>query len=105
MVSDLSLLLKAYAGSERRSCRFKEDGKTTVDGFKTIPEGASTQVYAALHKPLSSVGGAYLEDCHPSEPTPASRLDRGDAIKLWELTMGWIKEKDFAIDNEAAFKL
>jgi hypothetical protein len=85
--------------------RFKEDGKTVVDGFKTIPEGASTQVYAALHKPLSAVGGAYLEDCKPSEPTPASRLDRGDAIKLWELTMGWIKEKGFPVDNEAAFKL
>ncbi|OZJ01498.1 hypothetical protein BZG36_05614, partial [Bifiguratus adelaidae] len=38
-------------------------------GFKTIPEGAATQVYALTSPELTGKGGAYLVDCHIAEPS------------------------------------
>lgn len=84
---------------------FKADGKTPIDGFKTVPEGASTTIYAALHKPLDAVGGAYLEDCRPSTTQPPERHSKEDAKKLWDMTLAWIKEKGFGGWDESQFKL
>ncbi|CAF3024938.1 unnamed protein product [Rotaria sp. Silwood2] len=41
---------------------FKEDG-TLADYFKTVEQGASTSVYAALAPELDGSDGEYLEDC------------------------------------------
>ncbi|CAF4597637.1 unnamed protein product [Rotaria sp. Silwood1] len=41
---------------------FKEDG-TVADYFKTVEQGASTSVYAALAPELDGSDGDYLEDC------------------------------------------
>jgi hypothetical protein len=32
--------------------------------YKTAPEGAATQVWAAVVAPADAVGGHYCEDCH-----------------------------------------
>ncbi|CAF4354839.1 unnamed protein product, partial [Rotaria sordida] len=41
---------------------YREDG-TLIDIFKTVKQGASTIIYAALAPELDNHGGAYLEDC------------------------------------------
>ncbi|CAF1543901.1 unnamed protein product, partial [Adineta steineri] len=41
---------------------FKEDG-TLADFFKSVEQGASTSVYAALASELDHSDGEYLEDC------------------------------------------
>ncbi|KAI9022057.1 oxidoreductase [Hyaloraphidium curvatum] len=84
---------------------FKEDGVTPRDGFKTTSEGASTTIYAALHKPLDAKGGAYLEDCSVSATKPPERMAAADAERLWKLTEGWIREKGFGGWDEALLKL
>lgn len=81
---------------------YKEDGKTPIDIFKDVPQGASTTIYAALHRPLAAKGGSYLEDCHVAETTPPSRFSKEDAAKLWGLTLGWLNEKGFG-DYDQAF--
>jgi NAD(P)-dependent dehydrogenase (short-subunit alcohol dehydrogenase family) len=47
---------------ERAASAVSEDGAEL--GFKTIPQGAATTVYAATSADLAGQGGQYLEDCH-----------------------------------------
>lgn len=73
---------------------FKEDG-TTVDLFKTVEQGASTSIYAALAPDLDNHGGEYLEDCAISKGVNLDRtywgmgphaIDMGAAERLWKLS-------------------
>jgi hypothetical protein len=73
--------------------------------FKTVEQGASTSVWAAVAPELDGVGGKYLENCQISKLSTrdailkeafgyvdyALNLDK--AIKLWNLSMEWIKAK------------
>lgn len=75
---------------------FDEDGNLRdPDFFKTPPQGAATQVWAATSPQLADLGGLYLEDCHVAEPAPADGEMRGvkdwatdpeQAARLWELS-------------------
>ena len=73
--------------------------------FKTIPQGAATQVWSAVVAPADSVGGRYCEDCHVADITndPASRtgvrsyaLDAARADALWQKSEQMVGER-FAI--------
>jgi len=66
-------------------------------GFKTIPQGSATSVYASIVPGLESIGGAYLEDCaecvKPAYQTAdqiggvaAHANDLEAAARLWELS-------------------
>jgi len=51
-------------------------------GFKTIPEGAATQVYVATRPELAGVSGEYFADCNIAQPTAQGR-DMALAERLW----------------------
>jgi NAD(P)-dependent dehydrogenase (short-subunit alcohol dehydrogenase family) len=51
-------------------------------GFKTIAEGAATQVYVATRPELAGVSGEYFADCNIARPT-AQGGDAGLAERLW----------------------
>ena len=63
-------------------------------GFKTIPQGAATTVWAATADDLEGRGGLYAEDCHvaaidDANPVGGVRsyaLDRDNADRLWALS-------------------
>jgi NAD(P)-dependent dehydrogenase (short-subunit alcohol dehydrogenase family) len=64
-------------------------------GFKTIEQGASTSVWAALGSELEGIGGLYLEDCHEAEimnpETPMNGYmpyarSPENAARLWEVS-------------------
>ncbi|MEM9311353.1 MAG: SDR family NAD(P)-dependent oxidoreductase [Pseudomonadota bacterium] len=70
---------------------------TTSDpdfAWKTIPQGAATQVWAATSPDLEGRGGVYCEDCHIAELDDTSTvagvrsyaLDPGKADALWTLS-------------------
>lgn len=70
--------------------------------FKTIPQGAATQVWSAVVAPADAVGGRYCEDCHVAEITndPASRqgvrsyaLDAARADALWQKSEQMVGER------------
>jgi NAD(P)-dependent dehydrogenase (short-subunit alcohol dehydrogenase family) len=68
-----------------------EDGTIlNPEGFKTPPQGAATQVWAATSARLDGLGGVYLEDCDIAELA----RDGGTA-----------GVKDWAIDPEQAARL
>lgn len=78
--------------------------KTTDVKFKSIEQGASTSVWAAVAEELDGVGGLYLENCSVSKPTTGDRifkehagyldyvLSKESAMKLWNLSMEWAEK-------------
>jgi NAD(P)-dependent dehydrogenase (short-subunit alcohol dehydrogenase family) len=74
--------------------------------FKTVPEGAATQVWAAVVAPGDEVGGQFCENCHVSrlvpddvEITVASEgvrryaLDPANAAALWQKSEEMVGEQ------------
>ena len=71
--------------------------------LKTVEQGASTSVWAAVAPELEGVGGKYLEDCQLSKlSTPEAiatdhfgyleyAVNLDNALKLWDLSLKWIK--------------
>ncbi|MGW7238004.1 SDR family NAD(P)-dependent oxidoreductase [Streptomyces sp. NPDC054804] len=63
-------------------------------GFKTPPQGAATQTWAATSPQLAGMGGVYLEDCDIAEPAvegettgvKAWATDPDQAARLWDLS-------------------
>ncbi|MFF8863764.1 SDR family NAD(P)-dependent oxidoreductase [Streptomyces sp. NPDC015139] len=59
-----------------------EDGNPlNPEGFKTPPQGAATQVWAATSPQLDGLGGVYLEDCDIAEP--ATEGEERTGVKAW----------------------
>ena len=72
---------------------------------KTVQQGASTSVWAAVASELENVNGVYLEDCTIAEIIPSGAdvssiskgclsyaLDSDNAAKLWQLTENMIND-------------
>lgn len=53
--------------------------------LKTIPQGAATQCYAAVHPAVAGKSGEYFADCNLAQPSAHAR-DAQLAAKLWETT-------------------
>lgn len=70
-------------------------------GFKTVPQGSATSIWAATSADLEGRGGIYLEDCHVALPaTPdgeggieAYAVDPDVANKLWQLSQEMVGER------------
>ena len=70
----------------------RETGVATM--FKSIPEGAATQVWAATASELEAQGGVYCEDCHVAELDDVSSnagvrsyaLEKANADRLWAMS-------------------
>ncbi|CAF0891108.1 unnamed protein product [Rotaria sordida] len=80
---------------------YREDG-TLIDIFKTVKQGASTIVYAALAPELDNHGGAYLEDCAISKGVNTDKTawgiaphaaDMEAAERLWQLSEQMVSAK------------
>lgn len=75
-----------------------EDGSSKIK-LKSVEQGASTSVWAAVADELDGRGGLYLEDCNISKLTTKEAvlkeyagyldyvMDKDNAMKLWNLSM------------------
>jgi NAD(P)-dependent dehydrogenase (short-subunit alcohol dehydrogenase family) len=59
------------------------DGTPAPGLFKTVEQGAATQVWAATSPQLDAHGGDYCLDCHIAEGSP---IDSSEAARLWALS-------------------
>ncbi|MFG1839592.1 oxidoreductase [Micromonospora sp. NPDC049175] len=59
------------------------DGTPAPGLFKTVEQGAATQVWAATSPDLDSYGGDYCVDCQVTDGSPD---DSGTAARLWALS-------------------
>jgi NAD(P)-dependent dehydrogenase (short-subunit alcohol dehydrogenase family) len=57
----------------------------TAIAMKTIPEGAATQCFVAVHPSLEGVSGEYFADCNVASTSRHGR-DEALAERLWEVT-------------------
>lgn len=70
------------------------DGNPRFGRFKTVEQGAATQVWAATSPALADRGGLYLEDCDVAELRTdmtgtgvyAYAVDPAEAARLWDLS-------------------
>jgi WW domain-containing oxidoreductase len=53
--------------------------------LKTVPQGAATEVYAAVHPAVATTSGAYFADCNVAMPR-ADANDPALARRLWEVS-------------------
>lgn len=96
--------LQKHLSREEQIKRGWIDDKGNINpAFKTIEQGASTTVWAAVASELEAVGGKYLEDCDFSQPTTPDlvfkhftgyldyALNKDNALRLWDLSMEWMK--------------
>ncbi|HVV20572.1 MAG TPA: SDR family NAD(P)-dependent oxidoreductase [Pseudonocardiaceae bacterium] len=71
--------------------------RTDMPGWKTVPQGAATTVWAAVAPELAGVGGRYLDNCAVGRPWTADGepphgfylpylLDPDNAERLWNLS-------------------
>ncbi|MEL6529977.1 MAG: SDR family NAD(P)-dependent oxidoreductase [Pseudomonadota bacterium] len=82
--------------SEEESAALVERVTTSDPSFqwKTIPQGAATQCWAATAPELDGQGGVYCEDCHVAEVDNESSnggvrsyaLDKDSADRLWSIS-------------------
>jgi len=82
--------------------RPKTDAEAVAVGYKTVPQGAATSVWAAVFAEAGIVGGRYCEDCHVADldPDPKARngvapyaLDPDRAEALWALSEKMVGER------------
>ncbi len=73
-----------------------ESGQVANPAFKTLEQGAATQVWAATSPQLEGKGGVYCEDCDISEMAPEDggfygvkeyAIDPEQALRLWKLSV------------------
>jgi len=88
-------LQKELPEEEMRAMGWLNPDGTPLEGFKSVQQGASTSVWAAVGSELEGVGGLYLEDCAqatPFDPALAYRgvkayaVDPESAARLWTLS-------------------
>jgi len=88
-------LQKELPEEEMRAMGWLNPDGTPLEGFKSVAQGASTSVWAAVGPQLEGVGGLYLEDCAQAAPfdpalpyrgVKAYALDPESAVWLWTLS-------------------
>ena len=57
-----------------------------MPGYKTIPQGAATSVWAATAPELEGRGGGYLADCSEATHPSAWAIDPVAARRLWTMS-------------------
>ncbi|MBM4244600.1 MAG: SDR family NAD(P)-dependent oxidoreductase [Deltaproteobacteria bacterium] len=79
----------------------KKDGESSggggragggMPGFKTIPQGAATSVWAATAPELEGRGGGYLADCTEATKPKPWALDAVSAGRLWAISEKMVGE-------------
>ena len=87
---------------DQMRARWQKTTGQAMPRFKSVPQGAATQVWAAFVAPADAVGGRYCEDCHVCEINDdgntragvrsyALNLDRANA--LWRKSEEMVGER------------
>ena len=88
---------------EQRALGWLDNNPALLERMKTVEQGASTTVYAAVAPELNQHGGEYLEDCaiskgvNPDANTfwgmGEQSVDMDAAERLWKLSEEWVAKK------------
>lgn len=86
-------LMKAF--EETKAAYAAKGQEYTPEQPKTIEQGCSTMLVAALAPGLQGQSGSFLKDCQVVEKDQLKPwvTDEEKAARLWELSQGWVGEK------------
>ncbi|RNA32376.1 short-chain dehydrogenase TIC chloroplastic-like [Brachionus plicatilis] len=100
----LTGLQKHLSKEEKVKFNIEDEKGNPNPNFKTVEQGASTTVWAAVASELEGKGGLYLENCGYSELKESSQeahksflgyvkyaVDEEKAMKLWNISKEWLK--------------
>ena len=82
-------LQRHISEADQRELGWIDENGKAPDTFKTVEEGAATQVWAATSPQLDGLGGLYLVDCEVAEVGEDGRrvndyaIDPAEAERLW----------------------
>jgi len=82
-------LQRHISEADQRELGWIDENGKAPDTFKTVEEGAATQVWAATSPQLDGLGGLYLVDCEVAEVGEDGRrvndyaIDAAEAERLW----------------------
>lgn len=62
--------------------------------LKSVPQGASTQCFVALHPSLKNVSGKYFADCNEAKPSSLAK-DPDLAERLWQFSVQLTSSQEF----------
>ncbi len=81
----------------------KESGGTSSAqrGFKSIPQGAATSLWAGVTAPADLVGGRYCEDCHVAELAAKGAGVRPYAVDAERAKLLWKKSEELVGEHFA----
>lgn len=95
LTADDVAMLQAMAkprGEKRDGAPSGGGGSGGMRGFKTIPQGAATSVWAATAPELEGRGGGYLADCTEATKPKPWALDPAAAQRLWAMSEQMVGE-------------
>src|SRR5579872_1601421 len=82
---------------DQMRARWQKTTGQAMPRFKTVPQGAATQVWAAFVAPAEAVGGHYCEDCHVCEVNDDANTRAGVrsyALNLSHANALWRKSEE-----------
>jgi NAD(P)-dependent dehydrogenase (short-subunit alcohol dehydrogenase family) len=74
-------------------------------GYKSLPQGAATSVWAAVTAPADLIGGRYCEDCHVAPVSSKGEGVRPYAVNSERAKMLWKISEDLIAEQFPAMKL
>jgi NAD(P)-dependent dehydrogenase (short-subunit alcohol dehydrogenase family) len=72
----------------------QSDNSWAQRGFKSVPQGAATTLWAAVTAPAELVGGRYCEDCHVAEVAKKGAGVRPYAVDSERAKLLWAKSEE-----------
>ena len=78
--------------AEKKDAPTGGESRGAMPGFKTIPQGAATSVWAATAPQLEGRGGGYLADITEATKPKAWALDPAAAQRLWAMSEKMVGE-------------
>jgi NAD(P)-dependent dehydrogenase (short-subunit alcohol dehydrogenase family) len=71
----------------------QSDNSSAQRGFKSVPQGAATTLWAAVTAPADLVGGRYCEDCHVAQVAERGSGVRPYAVDSERAQLLWAKSE------------
>lgn len=102
----LTRLQRHLSKKEKLKLYIEDEYGNPNPNFKSVEEGASTTVWAAVARELEGKSGLYLENCKVSEMRESNQdvyakssgflkyaIDEEKALRLWKLSTKWLENK------------
>jgi len=87
-------MTRELSGRMLAMVRAESDSSSVQRGFKSVPQGTATTLWAAVTAPADLVGGRYCQDCNVAEVTTKGSGVRPYAVDRERAKLLWAKSEE-----------